>query len=110
MISFFFFSSRRRHTSFSRDWSSDVCSSDLRRMSPRIVTGLLAWSGPQVAEALRAEDPAARTASVSWADTGPVPVWLDQVRELSEHWIHRQQLLQALDRPSDLRADLAGPV
>src|SRR5690606_40732866 len=24
-----FFSSRRRHTSFSRDWSSDVCSSDL---------------------------------------------------------------------------------
>src|SRR5690606_39452070 len=27
----FFFSSRRRHTRFSRDWSSDVCSSDLRR-------------------------------------------------------------------------------
>src|SRR5690606_41138712 len=29
-ISSFFFSSRRRHTRFSRDWSSDVCSSDLR--------------------------------------------------------------------------------
>src|SRR5690606_36858414 len=28
-IFFFFFSSRRRHTRFSRDWSSDVCSSDL---------------------------------------------------------------------------------
>src|SRR5256886_9105863 len=26
---FFFFSSRRRHTSFDCDWSSDVCSSDL---------------------------------------------------------------------------------
>src|SRR5690606_40358819 len=26
---FSFFSSRRRHTRFSRDWSSDVCSSDL---------------------------------------------------------------------------------
>src|SRR5690606_12152741 len=26
---FFFISSRRRHTRFSRDWSSDVCSSDL---------------------------------------------------------------------------------
>src|SRR5207302_3254633 len=25
----FFFSSRRQHTRFSRDWSSDVCSSDL---------------------------------------------------------------------------------
>src|SRR2546422_8269905 len=29
MIFFFFFSSRRRHTRCSRDWSSDVCSSDL---------------------------------------------------------------------------------
>src|SRR5690606_39445781 len=28
---FFFFSSRRRHTRFSRDWSSDVCSSDLEK-------------------------------------------------------------------------------
>src|SRR5205809_7735509 len=27
----FFFSSRRRHTRCSRDWSSDVCSSDLTR-------------------------------------------------------------------------------
>src|SRR6266542_5543776 len=27
---FFFFSSRRRHTRCYRDWSSDVCSSDLR--------------------------------------------------------------------------------
>src|SRR6266511_5184613 len=30
----FFFSSRRRHTRFSRDWSSDVCSSDLSGRSP----------------------------------------------------------------------------
>src|SRR3712207_8045059 len=29
MILFFFFSSRRRHTRYWRDWSSDVCSSDL---------------------------------------------------------------------------------
>src|SRR3989440_374071 len=28
-FSFFFFSSRRRHTRSDRDWSSDVCSSDL---------------------------------------------------------------------------------
>src|SRR6266508_3378391 len=31
MIGVFFFSSRRRHTRWPRDWSSDVCSSDLRR-------------------------------------------------------------------------------
>src|SRR5690606_40532959 len=35
----FFFSSRRRHTRFSRDWSSDVCSSDLWSMA---ISGL--WS------------------------------------------------------------------
>src|SRR2546429_6450258 len=28
-VLYFFFSSRRRHTRCSRDWSSDVCSSDL---------------------------------------------------------------------------------
>src|SRR5690606_41927373 len=37
----FFFSSRRRHTRFSRDWSSDVCSSDLAWASPqsRVISG-----------------------------------------------------------------------
>src|SRR5699024_11229379 len=30
---FFFFSSRRRHTRSKRDWSSDVCSSDLAETS-----------------------------------------------------------------------------
>src|SRR2546421_4183269 len=29
VVFFFFFSSRRRHTRSDRDWSSDVCSSDL---------------------------------------------------------------------------------
>src|SRR6266536_4968362 len=31
LLFFFFFSSRRRHTRSTRDWSSDVCSSDLDR-------------------------------------------------------------------------------
>src|SRR3712207_8784321 len=37
---FFFFSSRRRHTRYWRDWSSDVCSSDL--------LGLLGRDRPEV--------------------------------------------------------------
>src|SRR5437870_9637060 len=32
VVFFFFFSSRRRHTRWPRDWSSDVCSSDLRKI------------------------------------------------------------------------------
>jgi len=81
-----------------------------RRLSPRLVTDLLRWTGPQVADTFRGEDPQARTASVSWASSGPMPAWLDQARELSEYWIHRQQLLQGLGRPSDVRPDLAEPV
>src|SRR5690625_7970885 len=33
----FFFSSRRRHTRWPRDWSSDVCSSDLQLLSAGIL-------------------------------------------------------------------------
>src|SRR5207253_3488567 len=35
--SLFFFSSRRRHTRWPRDWSSDVCSSDLSLLQPTSV-------------------------------------------------------------------------
>src|SRR2546429_4151507 len=35
-ICVFFFSSRRRHTRCSRDWSSDVCSSDLADLDPGV--------------------------------------------------------------------------
>src|SRR5690606_40766599 len=38
-IECFFFSSRRRHTSFSRDWSSDVCSSDLGQLRGVVLVG-----------------------------------------------------------------------
>src|SRR2546430_17564719 len=34
---FFFFSSRRRHTRFDCDWSSDVCSSDLACIDTKIL-------------------------------------------------------------------------
>src|SRR5690625_6383684 len=36
---FFFFSSRRRHTRWPRDWSSDVCSSDLFGTAGYIAAG-----------------------------------------------------------------------
>src|SRR2546429_10027910 len=38
---FFFFSSRRRHTRCSRDWSSDVCSSDLAGLRHGLSPGSL---------------------------------------------------------------------
>src|SRR2546427_4428509 len=45
---FFFFSSRRRHTRFDCDWSSDVCSSDLAAVHQRLEAEGLAlrlWQG-----------------------------------------------------------------
>src|SRR5256885_3420773 len=38
MSSFFFFSSRRRHTRLQGDWSSDVCSSDLRQAPACVIS------------------------------------------------------------------------
>src|SRR3712207_7675999 len=44
--SFFFFSSRRRHTRYWRDWSSDVCSSDLVLVRTLKAAGAqLSWCG-----------------------------------------------------------------
>src|SRR6266542_5248229 len=54
MLFFFFFSSRRRHTRCYRDWSSDVCSSDLialwrdLRKAGAISLGQSAWALPDV--------------------------------------------------------------
>src|SRR5690606_41149158 len=54
---FFFFSSRRRHTSFSRDWSSDVCSSDLKSVTSLAIAGLLDSPPAEIsAELLRYRD------------------------------------------------------
>src|SRR5258707_1879462 len=51
MVNVFFFSSRRRHTRYWRDWSSDVCSSDLHDGSETMTTMLTVCdytrNGPQ---------------------------------------------------------------
>ena len=39
MFVFFFFPSRRRHTRLRRDWSSDVCSSDLITIRTLVFSG-----------------------------------------------------------------------
>src|SRR3989475_2767078 len=56
---FFFFSSRRRHTRSDCDWSSDVCSSDLRvlvALGQTVRTGqpVAVFTSPQLYEARRA--------------------------------------------------------
>src|SRR6266700_5011356 len=50
---FVFFSIRRRHTRFSRDWSSDVCSSDLQLRQPGVAVLPRRVDRPELVRPLR---------------------------------------------------------
>src|SRR4030066_1612572 len=52
----FFFSSRRRHTRFKCDWSSDVCSSDLHGPQADMLMGINGYGGPGEASPHRSEE------------------------------------------------------
>lgn len=81
-----------------------------RRLSPRLATELLGWTGERLVALYRGQDPSAVTARVSWASDRPVPKWLDQARELTERWVHHQQIRHALGHPSWLEAEITGAV
>src|SRR5439155_13675495 len=67
----FFFSSRRRHTRWPRDWSSDVCSSDLAAGAERLYAGFLSKPGRMVLLALFAVA-AFVLGPVAWGPFGPL--------------------------------------
>src|SRR2546429_6554091 len=62
---FFFFSSRRRHTRCSRDWSSDVCSSDLL-IDDKLFRGAHGAAG-EIADLPVARDPTSQIPSATGA-------------------------------------------
>ncbi len=72
-----------------------------RRISPTLAIDLLDWLGGRLVDLIRTDDPALVDAHVSWASDALVPRWLDHGRDLTEHWLHRQQILDALGRPAD---------
>src|SRR5436305_7534691 len=108
----FFFSSRRRHTSCGRDWSSDVCSSDLyRRLSPVVLIGLLEAATKSLAEYHASRDPyAIAPYGVSWAGEQKSPNWFDTAREFTERWHHQQQIRLAVSRSGIMTCELYHPV
>jgi uncharacterized protein (TIGR03083 family) len=68
-----------------------------RRLSPRVLTDLLEWSGPQVAElfiSLAPDDTAA--VPVAWAGEGRSANWMDTGREYTEKWHHQAQIRDAV--------------
>src|SRR6266478_9886042 len=78
---FFFFSSRRRHTRFDCDWSSDVCSSDLvphRLLGGEFAVAVL-FDWDERARGIVAEG--VETAGLTLVDWRPVPVDADSLGE-----------------------------
>src|SRR5690606_40988273 len=63
-LAFFFFSSRRRHTRFSRDWSSDVCSSDLDLNHARAVLD------GQIGQDILTKFPDRQLIALAWGEQG----------------------------------------
>lgn len=81
-----------------------------RRLSPTVVTGLLGWSGQQVADYLQSLDPHAITGPVNWAGPEPAPVWLDVAREYTERWHHQQHIRDAVGRPGMIAEEIMRPI
>src|SRR3712207_4463240 len=104
----FFFSSRRRHTRYWRDWSSDVCSSDLYVVDAVGATGVLA-APERIASMVRIEDvndfEALRDAVRKAADeVGPV----DRLIAVSEFTLGiAAEVREALDIPGPRPEDVA---
>ncbi|MPY96074.1 MAG: hypothetical protein GEV08_24345 [Acidimicrobiia bacterium] len=85
------------------DWLDDLNRQwvlALRRLSPRLTVDLLRTAGDELVSMFREDDPRAVTAHVSWASDDPVPRWLEHGRELTERWLHHQQVLEAVGWPS----------
>jgi uncharacterized protein (TIGR03083 family) len=72
-----------------------------RRLSPVLLTGMLEWSGEQVARFWAQQDLQRIGEPVSWAGPDPAPVWLDAARDFTEYWVHRHQIRDALGLPDD---------
>ena len=70
------------------------------RLSPSLLMQLSAWANREV-EAYFAslELDAAAAFPVSWAGEERSAVWMDLARELTEKWLHQQQVRDAVDRP-----------
>src|SRR6266478_7204177 len=99
-VIFFFFSSRRRHTRFDCDWSSDVCSSDLRNLAKIPSAGYPANFARQskIPDFWPASSPHARPKSSNWAD----PSWeggprIEASRPGQNAWASRLKTSRTID-------------
>lgn len=78
-----------------------------RRISPKILAGLIEWVTPQVCEMFEQADPNQPALfPVSWAGEEASTMKFDIAREFTERWLHQEQIRHALGRPSLCDTDL----
>jgi uncharacterized protein (TIGR03083 family) len=92
------------------DQLNETWTAATRRLSPRVLCDLLAWSGPQLEEYFASLDPHAIGKPVDWASPEPAPVWLDLARDYTERWHHQQQIRDAVGRPGLKQRRFFAPV
>src|SRR5256885_16894301 len=84
IIVVFFFSSRRRHTRLQGDWSSDVCSSDLTRITSKPAASQISM----VSRVLAATPPSVPAAGGGGMKAcGSVGIGRGSCRERVENWV-----------------------
>lgn len=80
-----------------------------RRLGPRLLIDLLRSTGEQLDEMWAARDPQAIADGVSWAGMSTGPVWFDASRDMTEYWVHEQQIRDAIGlRTRESADELAG--
>ncbi|UED87765.1 maleylpyruvate isomerase family mycothiol-dependent enzyme [Streptomyces profundus] len=79
-------------------------------LTPPALVDALERAAPQVVARFRRADPHAPAVAVSWAGADPAPAWLDCARELTEYWIHRQQIRHAVGQRTDPEPTVAAVV
>src|SRR6266487_5840998 len=91
MMGLFFFSSRRRHTRWTGDWSSDVCSSDLAALDAWAEVGAVPAGDVAELRAQAAPPTPQRVAEIEQVTDHDVAAFVDAVTEQlgpAGRWLH----------------------
>lgn len=82
----------------------------MRRISPQIITELVAKYDPELVSIFESLDPDAEGLGVAWAGEMVSRNWFDVAREYTEKWHHQQQIRDATGREPLYAPDLFAPV
>lgn len=85
-------------TRLNADWEAAT-----RRLSPKVLVGLIEWADEQLADLFESLDPFGPAIfPVAWAGEQESQNWMDVARDYTEKWHHTQQIFDATRRTSTI--------